>query len=154
MKLLLPAALACLTLSVPHALLGADAPASAGVHVKAATPIHISHGEEVNLADYFVPGKMMIFDFYSEYCPPCRAIGPHLAQLHAAKPDLDVVEIDINRPGHRGIDWGSPVARQYDLQSIPHFVIVGPDGKKLAEGDEAYNQVVNWIQALPEAPGV
>lgn len=134
--------------------LRADASAPAGVHVKGASPLHISHGEEVNLPDYFVPGKMMIFDFYSEYCPPCRAIGPYLEKLHAAHPDMDVVKIDINRPGHEGIDWGSPVARQYSLTSIPHFVIVGPDGKKISEGDAAYQRVIDWVNALPQAPGV
>lgn len=138
----------------PRLTLGADSAPSSGVHVKSASPLHISHGEEVNLSDYFVPGKMMIFDFYSEYCPPCRAIGPYLEKLHAAHADMDVVKIDINRPGHQGIDWGSPVARQYSLTSIPHFVIVGPDGKKISEGDAAYQRVIDWVNALPQAPGV
>ena len=45
---------------------------------KGAKPAHISQGKEVTLADYLVPGKTTIFDFYSEYCPPCRAIAPRL----------------------------------------------------------------------------
>jgi thiol-disulfide isomerase/thioredoxin len=135
---------------LPLASLGADAPAESGVHTKGSTPIHVSHGQEVKLEDYFVPGKTVIFDFYSEFCPPCRAIGPMLEKLHSARSDIDVVKVDINRPDENsGIDWKSPVAKEFKLESIPHFVIVGPDGKKESEGDEAYDKVVSWIQALP-----
>jgi hypothetical protein len=58
-----------------------------------------------------------------------------------------VVKVDINRPDHRGIDWKSPVAGQYKLQSVPQFKVIGPDGKLLAEGDAAYDLVVNLIKA-------
>ncbi|HTT58000.1 MAG TPA: thioredoxin family protein [Opitutaceae bacterium] len=115
-------------------------------HTKGATPIHISQGQTVTLADYLVPGKTTVFDFFSEYCPPCMRISPELEKLHARRADLAVVKVDINRPGHKGIDWQSPVARQYDLHSIPHFKIFGPDGKLMAEGDDAYEMVLNWIK--------
>jgi hypothetical protein len=45
--------------------------------------------------------------------------------------------IDINRPGVVGIDWASPLARQYALQSIPHLLIYGPNKRLIAEGDTA-----------------
>lgn len=115
-------------------------------HVKGPTPVHISQGQEVNLADYLVPGKTTVFDFYSEYCPPCRAIAPRLEKLHTARADIAVVKVDINRPGVKGIDWKSPVARQFNLQSIPHFKVFDPDGKLKAEGDEAYAMVTSWLK--------
>lgn len=115
-------------------------------HVKGPDPAHISMGQEVNVADYLVPGKTTIVDFYSEYCPPCRAIAPKLAKLHASRDDIAVVKVDINRPGVRGIDWGSPVAHQYKLHSIPHFNIYGPDGKLQAEGDAAYDKVLKLVE--------
>lgn len=110
---------------------------AADPRTKPATPERIAHGAEVNLLDYLVPGKTTIFDFTSEYCPPCRAISPHLDKLHAKRSDIVVVKVDINRPGVRGIDWKSPVAQQYAMQSIPHFKIYGPDGKLVAEGRAA-----------------
>ncbi len=116
------------------------------VHTKGATPPHISHGATITLADYLVPGKTTVFDFYSEYCPPCRAIAPKLEKLHAERADLAVVKVDINRAGVKGIDWQSPVARQYNLHSIPHFKIFGPDGKLQAEGDAAYETVLGWVK--------
>jgi thiol-disulfide isomerase/thioredoxin len=118
---------------------------AAATSEKGATPLKISHGAEVTLADYMVPGKTMVFDFTSEYCPPCRALAPRLDKLHADRTDLAVVKVDINRPDVKGIDWQSPVARQYGLRSIPHLKVYGPDGKLLAEGDAAYEMVAGWL---------
>ncbi|MBI5382507.1 MAG: thioredoxin family protein [Opitutae bacterium] len=112
---------------------------------KGAAPLKISHGEQVNIADYAVPGKTTVFDFTSEYCPPCRAISPKLDALHAKRADVAVVKVDINRPDKKGIDWKSPVALQYGLKSIPHFKVFGPDGKLLAEGDSAKKMVTKWF---------
>jgi thioredoxin len=128
------------------ALVAGPAARAAENHVKGPKPIHISQGQPVTLADYLVPGKTTIFDFYSEYCPPCRAIAPRLEKLHETRADIAVVKIDINRPGHKGIDWQSPVARQYNLQSIPHFMVYSPDGKLKAEGDAAYEMVTGWLK--------
>lgn len=115
-------------------------------HVKGPSPAHISMGQKVDVANYLVPGKTTIVDFYSEYCPPCRAIAPKLVKLHQNRDDIAVVKVDINRPGVKGIDWESPVAQQYQLHSIPHFKIYGPDGKLQAEGDAAYEKVSSWVE--------
>jgi thiol-disulfide isomerase/thioredoxin len=117
-----------------------------GTHVKGDTPIQISHGEVVKLTDYVVTGKTTVFDFFSEYCPPCRAIGPRLQKLHETHPDLAVVMVDINRPDTKGIDWQSPVAREFALESIPHFQVYGPDGRLKADGDGAYDMVMGWLE--------
>jgi thioredoxin 1 len=106
----------------------------------------IGHGEQVNLADYIVKGKTTIVDFFSEFCPPCRAIGPKLEALAGRRDDIYVVKVDINRPGVQGIDWQSPAARQFGLQAIPNFQVYGPDGKLQAEGDAAYQMVIGWLQ--------
>lgn len=113
---------------------------------KTATPVRISHGQEVSIQDYVVPGKTTIFDFTSEYCGPCRAIAPLLHKLHSDRADVVVVEVDINRPGIGSIDWGSPVARQYDLHSVPNFKVYGPNGKLQADGEEAYGLVNNMVR--------
>jgi len=116
------------------------------VHVKGDAPLTISHGETIKLEDYLVPGKTTVFDFYSQYCPPCRALSPHMEKLHHDRPDVAVVEIDINQPGVKGIDWQSPVARQFGLQSIPDLRVYGPDGKLVADGDAARDLVTGWMQ--------
>jgi thiol-disulfide isomerase/thioredoxin len=115
-------------------------------HAKGAKPAHIAMGQKVNIADYLVPGKTTIFDFTSEYCGPCRAIAPKLDALHASRADIAVVKVDINRPGVKGIDWQSPVAKQYKMGSIPNFKVFGPDGKLIAEGDKASALVRSWLK--------
>jgi thiol-disulfide isomerase/thioredoxin len=131
-----------LTLAAPLSLFAADSP---DTHAKGEKPLHISEGQEVKLSDYLVPGKTTIFDFYSKFCPPCRAISPRLEKLHETHADIAVVKVDINRPDVQGIDWNSPVARQFDLHSIPHFKVFGPDGKLRAEGDPAYDMVAGML---------
>jgi thiol-disulfide isomerase/thioredoxin len=130
--------------TLPLAVFAAD------THVKGDKPAHVSMGQEVKITDYLVPGKTTIIDFTSEYCPPCRAIAPHLVTLHSARKDVAVVSVDINRPGIKGIDWKSPVARQYGLHSIPHFQVYGPDGKLMAEGDAAREKVIGYLQPYLE----
>lgn len=107
-------------------------------HPKGAEPLRIAQGERVELTDYLVPGKTVIFDFTSKYCPPCRAYDEPLHQLHQKRDDIVVVKVDINRPDVTRIDWKSPVAQQYGLQSIPQFKVYGPDGKLVAEDRIAY----------------
>ena len=105
----------------------------------------ISHGAAVDLAQYAVKGKTTIFDFYSDGCGPCRALAPKLEALANQRDDIALVVVDINRPGTRGIDWKSPVARQYSLRSIPHLRVFGPDGAELARGDAARTMVNGWL---------
>ncbi len=100
---------------------------------KGAEPAHVSMGKTINLEDVLVPGKTTIVDFTSKYCGPCQFYTEPLAKLHAARSDLAVVKVDINRPDVRGIDWKSPVSQQFKLQSIPHFKVYGPDGKLIVE---------------------
>ncbi|HUG13058.1 MAG TPA: thioredoxin family protein [Opitutaceae bacterium] len=133
------ASIALALLLSPAALLAADG------NTKPDQPARVSFGQEVDINDYIVKGKTTIVDFTSKFCPPCERISPLLDKLHASREDMVVVKVDINRPDVRGIDWKSPVARQYELNSIPHFKVFGPDGKLQAEGEEAYAIVNNLV---------
>ena len=53
-----------------------------------------------------------------------------------------MLAVDINRKGVKGIDWLSPLARQYKLKSIPHFQIYDGDGNLIKEGQEAYVEII------------
>jgi thiol-disulfide isomerase/thioredoxin len=100
---------------------------------KGAEPLRISQGGEVTLTDYLVPGKTVVFDFTSKFCGPCRLYDEPLHDLHTRRADVVVIKVDVNRPDVQGIDWESPVVRQFDLRSIPHFKVYSPQGKLLAE---------------------
>lgn len=108
-------------------------------------PAYMNEGPVV-LSNEIVPGQTNIVDMYSEYCPPCRQIAPYLEKLDAARDDIHVVKVDINRPEVKGIDWQGPVAKQFKLRSIPHFILISPEGELVAEGKSAYKQVVKMIE--------
>lgn len=127
-------------ITVPTTPLAGNVPAAVPGQVRT-----ISKGQQVALTDYLAPGKRTVFDFFSEFCGPCKMLAPKLEKLAQTRLDLAIVKVDINRPGIQGIDWQSPVARQYKLQSIPHLKVFGADGKLLAEGDQAWEMVSRWI---------
>ncbi len=104
-------------------------------------------GAELAIGNILQKGKTNIVDFYSDYCPPCREISPLLKKLAAKSPDLAVLQVDINRKGVKGIDFLSPLARQYELNSVPHFKIYDGSGNLLKEGQEAYMEVILRIAA-------
>ena len=107
-------------------------PGAAGSRIRT-----ITHGEEVTLETATFPGKVTIFDFYSDGCPPCVMLKPILHAMVEKEPGLALHVIDINRKGQQGIDWASPVARQHKLAGIPYLVIFDGDGTEIARGDTA-----------------
>ena len=119
---------------------------TASARTKPAKPERIAFGQEVDINAYLVAGKTVVFDFTSDFCPPCVAINPHLDKLHANRDDIVVVKVDINRADVRGIDWQSPVAKQYNMRSIPYFKVFGPDGQQIADGKEARAMVTAWFE--------
>jgi len=89
----------------------------------------ITHGRAVDLEAHLVPGKFVLFDFYADWCGPCRALEPHLLELAGRHPDsLALRKVDI-------INWDSEVTRQFRLSSIPYMELYGPDGARIAAGD-------------------
>lgn len=135
-----------MTVSLAIFVVGLSSVFSATARTKPEKPEHIAQGARVDIKDYLVPGKTTIFDFTSQFCPPCRAVAPRLEKLHETREDVVVVKIDINRPNVKGIDWNSPVAQQYGLRSVPNFKVFGPDGKLVAEGKEASRLVYGWLE--------
>jgi thiol-disulfide isomerase/thioredoxin len=109
-------------------------------------PSSFQPGQEIDIETLVVSGKTTIFDFYSDYCPPCRKISPLLKKLDEKRDDIVVIKLDINRPGIKGvIDWKSPLARQYKLHGIPHFIIYDTSGNRTHEGRLASDRVFQLL---------
>ncbi len=104
-------------------------------------------GAELAIGSILQKGKTNIVDFYSDFCPPCKKISPLLQELGRKRPDLAILQVDINRKGVKGIDWPSPLARQYELSSIPHFKIYDGDGNLLKEGQAAWPEIIAMLNA-------
>lgn len=122
-------------------------PAVASVDLPADLP---APGDAVEIETLAERGKTTIIDFYSTYCGPCMALQPVLERLAERRSDIRLVALDIDRPGMRGIDWGSPLAREYHLDQIPHLAVFGPDRILLAEdspSDPAARRLVDRLIA-------
>ncbi len=91
--------------------------------------VKISHaGEAVTLEEHIEPGKVMVFDFYAQWCKPCRQIDLHMKQVLAAHGDVALRKLDV-------VDWDSELAAQYleGVPSLPYVVVYGKNGKRIAK---------------------
>ena len=100
-------------------------------------------GDVVSIADY--RGKVVMIDFWSSWCAPCRAEGPVLAETYrvwrdrgvefigiaiwdAEGPVLDFIELNgieyVN-----GIDASGLTAVDFGVTGIPEKFFVNPDGR-------------------------
>lgn len=90
----------------------------------------ISTGQEVTLEDHLTAGKITLFDFYADWCPPCWEVEPDLERLADKTSNVAVRKINI-------VDWTTPVVAQHGVSSLPWFLLLNADGQVLATGDTA-----------------
>jgi thiol-disulfide isomerase/thioredoxin len=99
----------------------------------------VSAGEPVDLEAHLAPGKYTIFDFYADWCPPCRELSPRLSDLAARNPKVAIRKIDV-------VDWTSPVVAQHHIEGLPHMIMFDPTGARIAEGNDVYLMVSKLFQ--------
>ena len=118
-------------------------------------------GAQVSLADH--RGSVVVLDFWATWCRPCKMGLPKLQEFAnwAAQEGLPVVVLPVDmgerqptREAKRTLvasywksqgftmptlmDYESTAARAFQVGSIPHTVVVGPDGK-VVEVQVGYN---------------
>ena len=99
----------------------------------------ITHGQQVDISKHLALGNVTIVDFYADWCGPCKQVSPALEKLAQSDPEIALRKIDI-------INWGSAVAKQYNINSIPRVEIYGRKGQlvgtvKGANADEVRRYV-------------
>ncbi|MBF6608066.1 MAG: AhpC/TSA family protein [Flavobacterium sp.] len=94
-------------------------------------------------------GKVTIIDFWASWCGPCRIANPELVALYNDFHDkgLNIVGVSLDKPGESAKwkeaiakdnltwtqvsnlkFWDDPIAKQYNVQSIPQMFIVNEHG--------------------------
>jgi thiol-disulfide isomerase/thioredoxin len=82
-------------------------------------------GEDVpSLAAHVVMGKVTVFDFYADWCAPCRKIDAHVYSLLQQRSDLAVRKLNV-------VSWDTPLAARHlkKVAKLPYVVVYGKDGK-------------------------
>ena len=105
-------------------------------------------GETFDLKKVLSRNQMTLVDFYSPACPPCQRLAPVLESLAKKRRDLKIVKLNINRPQAAGIDWGSPLAQQYQIKAVPFLMIFDRAGRLMAQGKPAQEMVEKWIREV------
>jgi thioredoxin 1 len=57
----------------------------------------------------------VLVDFTAAWCPPCRVMKPVLAELAAERPEIKVVQVDV--------DDNQRVAAAHGVLSMPTFIL-------------------------------
>lgn len=68
-------------------------------------------------------GKLVIADFYSDSCVPCKRMSPLLAETEEEDPDgIKLVKLNINFDGE--------IAQKYNVTSVPTLVFFKDGAEK------------------------
>lgn len=100
----------------------------------------ITHGDAIKVDDHLESGRLVVFDFYADWCGPCRKLTPELEKLVKLYPNqIALKKVDI-------IKWGTPVAKQFDIRSIPYLEVYDEKGRQKLKGNGF--QVLRSLQGM------
>jgi peroxiredoxin len=108
-------------------------------------------GNPIQLSDFVGKGKYVILEFWASWCPDCRVEMPTMVELYNSIKDknFEIVGYSMDKtkePWVKAVEdfhitwpqmsdfgvWNSKGTKQYAVQSIPHAILISPDGMILA----------------------
>jgi len=100
-------------------------------------------GEEITLSEH-EGSEVVVLDFWATWCPPCKKAMPHLEAISEDYSDKSVAVYAVNQKESKKkirrfldqqdlsltvvLDKQSRIARDYNVRSIPHTVLIGKQG--------------------------
>jgi len=111
-----------------------------------------TNGKTIALND--IKGKATIIDFWASWCGPCRRENPNVVKVYKKYHDkgLEIISVSLDKPNQQArwiqaiekdnLTWhhvsnlkyfNDPVARMYNIRSIPATFILDEDGRIVAK---------------------
>lgn len=109
-----------------------------------------TEGNPVSLSSF--KGKYLLIDFWASWCAPCRRENPNVVAAYNQFKDkgFSILGVSLDRDKDAWLKaikddklawtqvsdlkyWQNEVAQLYGVNSIPHSVLLDPDGKIIAE---------------------
>lgn len=86
----------------------------------------VKGGKRINFKEHLSDQNFTIFDFYADWCGPCKVFSPKLENLLLQHKDVALRKVDV-------VEWKSELAKQltkdYQLPSLPFTLIFNSEGK-------------------------
>jgi peroxiredoxin len=108
-------------------------------------------GNQISLSS--LKGNVVLIDFWAAWCPPCRRSNQELKKIYEKYQDrgFEIYAVSLDRTLSQwvlGIEedgitwpqvsdlrfWSSPVVGLYNVEAIPHSVLIDQDMKIVAKG--------------------
>lgn len=100
----------------------------------------ISKGKVVDLLPHISKTGYTVFDFYADWCAPCKKLNESLLEMKAVYGEkLHVVKLDL-------VDWKSELAVHHQIADLPYLMVYDQNQKLLNKGPS--NQVLPELVKL------
>lgn len=103
-------------------------------------------GKELSLSQVVGKTDYVLVDFWASWCGPCRRFIPVLKEIYASQPEghFQILSCSVDRDpiawqvalGEESMPWlqmredeTHPCSDKYDVQFIPHTVLIDREGK-------------------------
>lgn len=95
-------------------------------------------GERVDVKAHLVPEKINIIEFVTSWDRAAARLHLQLTEYEKSNPDVVVLRVQVK-------NMQSPVAKQYNLDKIPHYIIYDEKGELMCQGQAAFQEIVDRL---------